>query len=180
MLKMLILAAAAGAVMLPPESGLNVGEGVYAFHPQHVTGHHKGTDACPLWTYGRRPQIQVWINNDDSKNVETLVKTLNAAVQENKDKELKAFLIFVSDEDKKAVESKLSSLAETTSVKDLPFTYVSTKDKSVKDYKINVSPEVKNTVMVYVKKRITAKFVNLKADEKGLAELKSAISSVVQ
>jgi hypothetical protein len=40
---------------------------------------------------------------------------------------------------------------------------------------MNLAPEVKNTVFVYRNKRVTAKFVNLKADEKGLAELTKAI-----
>ncbi len=30
-----------------PESGLSVGEYVSPFHPWHVTGPNKGTDACP-------------------------------------------------------------------------------------------------------------------------------------
>ncbi len=46
MLTMLI-AAAAFAPVSDIDSGLNVGQGVTPFHPQHVTGPHKGTDACP-------------------------------------------------------------------------------------------------------------------------------------
>ncbi|MDI9639989.1 hypothetical protein QPK87_20070 [Kamptonema cortianum] len=30
-----------------PESGLNVGQNVIAFHPYHVAGPDKGTDTCP-------------------------------------------------------------------------------------------------------------------------------------
>lgn len=30
-----------------PTSGLSVGEYVTPFHPWHVSGPHKGTDACP-------------------------------------------------------------------------------------------------------------------------------------
>ncbi|HVL38404.1 MAG TPA: hypothetical protein VM328_03335 [Fimbriimonadaceae bacterium] len=48
MLKTLIAAALATlATTLGPDSGLNVGDPVTPFHPQHVTGPHKGTDACP-------------------------------------------------------------------------------------------------------------------------------------
>jgi hypothetical protein len=46
MLKTLIGAAIA-ACAFAPVSGLNVGEMVTPFHPQHVTGPLKGTDACP-------------------------------------------------------------------------------------------------------------------------------------
>jgi len=30
-----------------PNSGLEVGDSVTSFHPHHVFGAHKGTDACP-------------------------------------------------------------------------------------------------------------------------------------
>lgn len=46
MLKALIGMACVAAV-LGPKSGLEVGDGVTPFHPHHVTGPHKGTDACP-------------------------------------------------------------------------------------------------------------------------------------
>ncbi len=42
LLGMALLAAAFG-----PNSGLEVGDGVTPFHPHHVTGPNKGTDACP-------------------------------------------------------------------------------------------------------------------------------------
>jgi hypothetical protein len=45
MLKSLLVVAAFAA--FAPASGLKIGEGVTPFHPQHVTGAHKGTDACP-------------------------------------------------------------------------------------------------------------------------------------
>lgn len=47
MLKTLIAATLAATVAFAPDSGLKVGDHVSAFHPQHVTGPHKGTDACP-------------------------------------------------------------------------------------------------------------------------------------
>jgi hypothetical protein len=48
MLKLILTAAiAASAFVGGPNSGLNVGEMVTPFHPQHVTGPHKGTDTCP-------------------------------------------------------------------------------------------------------------------------------------
>lgn len=48
MLKLLIAAAAATSLFTTTaDSGLSVGEVVTPFHPQHVTGPDKGTDACP-------------------------------------------------------------------------------------------------------------------------------------
>ena len=45
--QLMFVALTASSLSVNPDSGLNVGEGVTPFHPQHVTGPHKGTDACP-------------------------------------------------------------------------------------------------------------------------------------
>ena len=42
-----LMGVAIALVTFGPESGLNVGETVVPFHPHHVTGPNKGTDACP-------------------------------------------------------------------------------------------------------------------------------------
>lgn len=125
------------------------------------------------------PQIQVWINNDDPANVEKLVKTLNDAMASHKDQKLKAFMIFLSD-DKKAMESKLTAIADKTKSQDICLAYISPKDEAIEAYKVNVDPSVKNTVMVYKRKRITTKEVNLVADEKGMKTLQAAIDDVLK
>jgi hypothetical protein len=50
--KMIGTALVGAAFALPafafgPDSGLAVGDMVTPFNPQHVTGPHKGTNACP-------------------------------------------------------------------------------------------------------------------------------------
>ncbi len=40
-------AALVASFTVAPDSGLSVGEMVTPFHPWHVTGPNKGTDACP-------------------------------------------------------------------------------------------------------------------------------------
>jgi hypothetical protein len=47
MLKTLLAATALATAGFALDSGLNPGEMVTPFHPRHVTGPHKGTDACP-------------------------------------------------------------------------------------------------------------------------------------
>lgn len=48
MINLLIAAAVVTATFsFKADSGLSVGDSVTPFHPQHVTGPNKGTDACP-------------------------------------------------------------------------------------------------------------------------------------
>lgn len=42
-----LLGVVAASAFIGPTSGLKAGEWVTPFHPYHVTGPDKGTDACP-------------------------------------------------------------------------------------------------------------------------------------
>lgn len=179
MIKALIAAACVAAVIAPANSGLDKGESVTPFHPNHVTGAHKGTDACPPCTYGNLPQIQVWVNKDDAKNVETIVKTLDTAMVSNKDKKLKAFVIFV-DADGAKHQSEIAAIADKQKAKDVMLAYISPDNEAVSAYKVNVADDVKNTVMLYRNRTVTAKHVNFVADEKGLTELQKDIADLVK
>ncbi|HSI72485.1 MAG TPA: hypothetical protein VK934_04855 [Fimbriimonas sp.] len=180
--KMLSIFAAVSLLALPvfasnPESGLKVGEMVSAFHPTHVTGPLKGTSDCPPCTFGARPQVQVWINQDETKNIVMISKLLEKEMEENKASELKAFVIVLTDTPKETAEL-LSAIGDRIKAKNVALAYLSKKDAAVSDYKVNVANDVKNTVFVYRNKKVSEKFVNLKADEKGLTELSQAIDKI--
>lgn len=171
----LAVAAMAGFAN-PLESGVKVGESVSAFEPFHVTGPDKGTNTCPVCKYGATPAAQIWVNGDDLDNVGKLAKNLEARIEKAGSKKLKTFFVFLDP----SVESKLPSMAEKLGLKYVALTYVKgPEDEATKTYGINTSSEVKNTVMVYSKRQVLANIVNLKADEKGLKELDSAIDKAL-
>lgn len=124
------------------------------------------------------PQIQVWINNDNPENVEKLVKLLNDSVKANKDARLKAFFIFVTKDTAKA-ETDLAALADKAKANDIALAYIEPTNEAVDYYKVNLTPEVKNTVMMYRHKVVTAKQVNVIADEKGIESLRKDIADLV-
>lgn len=174
------VSAAAFAFTTKVDSGLKVGEMVSAFHPNHVSGPHKGTDACPPCTYGNSPQVQVWVNGDDSKNVEAIAKLLDKRVGEWKTSKVKAFMIFVTDgANKTATTKKIEDIVAKSGAK-IPMAWIDKTNEAISDYKVNTGADVKNTVMVYKGRAITTKFVNLKADDKGLAELNTAIDGITK
>jgi hypothetical protein len=111
--------------------------------------------------------------------VEKIVKTLNDEVLAHKDKQLKVFFIFVTPLGK-AIEPGLLALEKKTGAHDLALAYLAPQNEAVAHYKINLVPEVKNTVMVYLNHRVTATRVNLMADEKGVADLKSEVSQITK
>ena len=161
----------------PATSGLEVGEMVTPFHPTHVSGPDAGTDTCPPCKYGNRPQVQVWTNMDAPENVMGLAKHLSAKVDSSKH-EFKAFMINLAHCD--ACIDGTKSVAKKAELKNIAMTYLDAKSDYVKNYKVNVSEEVKNTVFVYKNRKVVAKFVKLKADKAGLSKLDTAIAKIDQ
>jgi hypothetical protein len=176
MLNALLLAA----VLAPaPDSGLAVGEAVTPFHPTHVAGPHKGTDACPPCTYGDKPQVQIWTNHEEDDATLAFAKVLDEASKASA-KGFRGFIVNVAFCD--GCVSKLDKVAAKMAeakIEGTALAYVRGTNEAINSYKINiVDSEVKNTVLVYSGKKVTAKFVNLKADEAGLAALKTAIKAI--
>lgn len=185
MLKKALVASLAAAITVPVvafnlNSGLAVGEMVTPFHPKHVAGPDAGTDTCPPCKYGSRPAVQVWINGDEAKNVKAIAKTVHESVAQFKDAQFKGFVIFLTDKaNTEALGKKLEQLAKEERYADIALATLAKDDEAIANYKVNVSADVKNTIFIYKNKKVTNKFVNLAADEKGLGELQAAIKQVV-
>lgn len=180
--KFLIAASALSLLVVPAlanwaESGLNVGETVTPFYPSHIAGPDKGTKNCPPCTYGNRPAVQVWFHNEDKNNAAGILTALHTAVETNKSKEFKAFGIFVADCE--MCITNTNAIVEMLKFNNVGIATVTHDDPAPKNYKIDTSEEVKNTVLVYVNKKVVAKLVNVKADKAGLAKLNEAITKAL-
>ena len=173
------LAALAMAKGLP--SGLGKGESVSPFHPNHFAGPLANTTNCFPCTFQNRPQVQVWVNGDTPQNVAKIATTLGEAMKRNGKAEFKALIVFVADGAKaEAAKAEGLALVKRSGLKGLAMATISPSNEAVKAYKINTSPEVKNTVLVYKDWKVQSKMVNLKADPNGIKALDGAIASVVK
>ena len=123
--------------------------------------------------------VQVWTYGEDPKTLMSIVELLEKQAKEKADKRFRPFVIVVSEKDKlDATAKELTELTEKAKIEEVGVAYLPSDSRAVKQYTVNLVPEVKNTVIVYRRKRVTDKFVNLKADEKGLASLSEAIGKV--
>ena len=162
-------------------SGLSKGESVSPFHPNHFSGPLANTTNCFPCTFQNRPQVQVWVNGDDSKNVARIAKRLGAAMKANGKAEFKALIVFVADGAKaEAAKAEGLALAKREGLDGIGMATISPTNESVKAYKINTAPEVKNTVIVYKDWKVRNTMVNLDADASGLKALDRAIAGVVK
>lgn len=187
MKKILLSASVLGAVAVsavafaPATSGLKPGERVTPFHPTHFVGPLAKTNNCFPCTFQNRPQVQVWVNGDDTENVAKIAKTLQGAIEKNKSSEFKALVVFVAPKAKHAALGKtLEATAAKVNATSVGMAVIDPSDESVSAYKINLDKSVKNTVFVYKNWKVAQTFVNLKGDKAGLNSLSAAIQSVAQ
>jgi hypothetical protein len=150
------------------ESGLPVGESVPAFNVRDITGPSKGKTLCYRCQYQDRPVVTVF-TRELSDSVKDLVKKVDAKVGENKDKEMRAFVV-VMTEDPDAVEPKLEALAKDAKIANTPLTIVE-GDAGPPNYEIAKEAEV--TVMMWVdgKVKVNQAFAKGKLDKKAVEGL---------
>ena len=165
------------------DSGVNVGGMLLSFRPSHLTGPDKGTNVCPLCQYPKDPAVQVWVTGDDTANVLALAGFLDQQSAAHAKNKLKTFVVFASPQHRLDVEVAKSTAqaAVKNGLKRVSIVYVGNGDlKASEDNDISPEPNIKNTIFVYKERKVSAKFVNLRADAKGTAELGTAIEHILK
>ena len=133
------------------KSGLAVGESPGAFNVNDVTGPNKGTSLCYRCQYGARPVVAVFARdvNDDLAKV---IKDVDAVVEKNKSKDMKAFVVVLA-EDAEKIAPKLEALAKKEGIKNIPLTTFDGAS-GPEDYKISKDADV--TVLMWNKSKVEA------------------------
>jgi protocatechuate 3,4-dioxygenase beta subunit len=144
----LLLATDAG-----PRSGLQVGAAVPSFEPVHVAGPDRGTQACPICTYGARPMILVVTRG--AAKAAPLATRVEQLV--SRGKELKGFVVVTG-----VAPATLRRLAREQGIVRSALCYPQ-PGQEVKDLhrKLQINPQAESTIIVFRNFRVTANFVNV-------------------
>lgn len=144
--------------MADVKSGPEVGKGVGAFNPTHVTGPDAGKSSCPVWKNGGSPVVAIFAREIDD-NLTSLVKKVNKATKENSSKDMGSFVIFLTD-DKDEMEKKIKSFADKNGISgETPLAM----DNVAGPKSWNLSKDANVTVLLYSGRKVKANF----AFEKG-------------
>ena len=136
------------------ESGLKPGEAPPAFLVQDATGPAVGTGKlCYRCRYGGNPVVAVFTHKLDN-SVTSLIKQVDAQVEKNTDKKLKAFVVLLTDDPDKA-EVQLKQIAEKNNIKNVPLTIFDGVLGPL-DYKL--SPKAETTVLMWVKSDVKVNY----------------------
>ncbi len=125
--------------------GLDVGSRVEAFYVKDVTGPAAGTKLCYRCRYGDRPVVSIFTRSVDG-NVPALINQIDGVVGQNQNKDMKAFVVLLTDEEA-AAEKSLKETAAKVSVANTPLT---TFDGAAGPAKYKISKDADVTVMMWV------------------------------
>jgi hypothetical protein len=141
------------------KSGLQPGAFVNAFDVTKITGaEHDGVavgkSLCYRCKNGARPQVMVFTRSTDAKVV-ALVKGLDAALEKNADKELRAFVNVLGDSQDSATAAA-KQVAKASGAKNVPFVVPNENENGPEDYGINAKADV--TVIYAVGGKVVANY----------------------
>lgn len=173
-LKFLIILWSAGQVTGQSlQSGLPIGTDGPAFDPYHVSGPDKGTRTCPMCKYGSQQGVMIWVNSPDWNALAPIVQRMESEAENRGLRKFRVFVIYMNPEHKALGEVMKESrtFAERLDLQKVAITCIPdpTDAESARLFEINPDKKVRNTVLVYKKRKMVSKTINLEAS--GLDEL---------
>ncbi|HMR92216.1 MAG TPA: hypothetical protein PKC69_07870 [Chitinophagaceae bacterium] len=164
------------------QSGLDTGDPCPAFDPVHLSGIDKGKPVCPMCKYGYGQGVMVWFNHGPDE-LALFAKQLETAMQEKGEKQLRVFLVytnpFYKENDKtenKIVRQKMEKWAQENNLQKVALLWVPSPVDAESSALFKINPEAKNTVFVYKKRKVAAKWVNIDyADASAVSTILSAL-----
>jgi hypothetical protein len=162
-------------------SGLKSGESIGPFNVTKVCGAEEdtvpaGKNLCYRCRNGSRPQVMVFTRSSDEK-VLALVKKLDAQIEKNSEKQLRAFVNYLG-ESKDAATEAVTKLAETSKAKNIPFVVPNEFENGPEDYGLNAKAEI--TILVANGGKVVSSLGYAKASDLDLDAVAKAVESAVQ
>lgn len=161
-----VLSLASWSLAADVKSGLSVGQEVGPFDVTKLAGAESdgqkiGQQLCYRCKNGARPQVMIFTRSSDEKVV-AFVKKIDASLEKNSDKQLRAFVNYLG-ESKDAAADAAKKLASTTKATNVPFVVPNEFENGPEDYGLNSKAEV--TVLVAKDGKVTANYAFAKGSQ---------------
>jgi len=161
----------------PLKSGLQVGEIIGTFDVEDVTGPARGREICYACRYGSRPVVNIFVR-EITNEVATLITKLDKQVENNQEKQLKAFVVLLS-EDPKADEELLIKVTRKHRIRNVPLTLF---DGEIGPPKCRISENAAVTVMLWHDSEVKANhaFAEGKLDKKSIEAVVKSTAKILK
>jgi len=160
------------------QSGLAIGENCPAFDPLHLSGVDVGKKACPMCKYGYGQGVMVWFHHANLDHMTGFIRSLENEMIKRGEKKFRVFLMYMNPfkipmprTKEELIKNKIKKWCDEQNFQKVAMTMVPspTDTETCGIYKIN--PEAKNTVLLYKKRKVAAKWVNIDYSTKSFDEI---------
>ncbi len=142
------------------QSGLRPGDNCPAFEPLHFSGADKGKRLCPMCKYGFGEGIMIWFNHTNLEQMDAFTIRLENEMQKRGVKSFRVFLVYMHP-DKKAAQQTISNWVDKLLLKNVAVLQVPSPADPGTSGLYEINTEAKNTVFVYKKRKVAAKWVDI-------------------
>jgi len=150
------------------QSGLAIGANCPAFDPIHLSGPDKGKTACPMCKYGYGQGVMVWFNHTSLDQLRDFVRQMEKEMEQRGEKKLRVFLVYMNPtyqendgQGYRVLQGKIRQWCEEQQLKKVAMVWVPSPVDEESAVLFNINPVAKNTILVYKKRRVAAKWVNM-------------------
>lgn len=148
-----------------PDSGLAIGTDCPAFDPVHISGPDRGTKACPMCKYGYQQGVMIWVNDNDWSALGTIAKRLETEMDARGVRKFRAFIMYMNPDKKPSAEvmKTLSVFSAGLKLNRVALTFIPNPSdpETAGLFEINPDKNVRNTVLIYKKRKVAGKLINL-------------------
>jgi protocatechuate 3,4-dioxygenase beta subunit len=150
------------------QSGLAIGANCPAFDPFHLSGVDKGKSTCPMCKYGYGQGVMVWINHTNLEQMNDFVKRMEKEMIQRGEKKLRVFVVYMNpaynqnkEETYSSIQKKVKEWCEQQQLNKVAVVWVPSPVDQESSRLFKINPDARNTVFVYKKRKVAAKWVNL-------------------
>lgn len=160
------------------QSGLDLGDNCPAFDPLHLSGADAGKHVCPMCKYGYGQGIMIWFNHTHIDTLKYFAKILEGEMEHRGEKNLRVFIIYMNPTynsndatGQKILQQKLKKWCLEQNLQRVALLWVPSPvdEENCGAFKIN--PKAENTVFVYKKRKIAARWVNIDYSDESLKSI---------
>tara|TARA_B100000945_G_scaffold305391_1_gene291809 strand:+ start:78 stop:614 length:537 start_codon:yes stop_codon:yes gene_type:complete len=175
---MAVLMMASGVFAAEVKSGLQEGADIGAFYVTKVAGAADDgvktkANLCYRCKNGKRPQVMVFTRSSD-KTVVNLIDQLDAAIEKNETKQLRAFVNVLGDS-RGAANKGVKTIASASKAKNVPFVLPNEYENGPDNYQLN--PDAEITILVCNNHKVVASHAVASAKE---LDVKKVLESVTK
>lgn len=150
------------------QSGLAIGANCPAFDPLHLSGADKGKSTCPMCRYGYGKGVMVWINHANLDQMSQFVKIMETEMIQRGEKNFRVFIVYMNpfykdndEEGFRILQKKIRLWCEEQQLNKVAVVWVPSPVDQESSQLFRINPEAKNTVFVYKKRKVAAKWVDM-------------------